>query len=87
MDIKQILSEATNGALNEEVLSEIENVFEQKVPLDIILVLFKSLLVINQRKFITSQKRTQNFLNVALNLSNVSQTDFIVRNLTLVHRS
>jgi hypothetical protein len=31
MDIKQILSEATNGALNEEVLSEIENVFEQKV--------------------------------------------------------
>ena len=31
MDIKQILSEATNGALNEEVLSEIENVFEQKL--------------------------------------------------------
>jgi hypothetical protein len=31
MDIKQILSEATNGALNEEVLSEIENVFEKKV--------------------------------------------------------
>ena len=31
MDIKQILSEATNGALNEEVLSEIENVFEQKI--------------------------------------------------------
>ena len=31
MDIKQILSEATNGALNEEVLSEIENVFESKV--------------------------------------------------------
>jgi DNA-binding phage protein len=31
MDIKQILSEATDGALNEEVLSEIENVFEQKV--------------------------------------------------------
>ncbi len=31
MDIKQILSEATNGALNEEVLSEIENVFENKV--------------------------------------------------------
>ena len=31
MDIKQILSEATGGALNEEVLSEIENVFEQKV--------------------------------------------------------
>jgi len=31
MDIKQILSEATNGALNEEVLSEIENVFDQKV--------------------------------------------------------
>ena len=31
MDIKQILSEATNGALNEEVLSEIENVFNQKI--------------------------------------------------------
>ena len=31
MNIKQILSEATNGALNEEVLSEIENVFEQKL--------------------------------------------------------
>ena len=31
MDIKQILSEATNGALNDEVLSEIENVFEQKI--------------------------------------------------------
>jgi hypothetical protein len=31
MDIKQILSEATNGALNDEVLSEIENVFEKKV--------------------------------------------------------
>ncbi len=31
MDIKQILSEATNGALNDEVLSEIENVFEQKL--------------------------------------------------------
>jgi hypothetical protein len=31
MDIKKILSEATDGALNEEVLSEIENVFEQKV--------------------------------------------------------
>ena len=31
MDIKQILSEATNGALNEEVLSEIENVFQQKI--------------------------------------------------------
>ena len=31
MNIKQILSEATNGALNEEVLSEIENVFEQKI--------------------------------------------------------
>lgn len=31
MNIKQILSEATNGALNEEVLSEIENVFNQKV--------------------------------------------------------
>ena len=31
MDIKQILSEATNGALNEEVLSEIETVFENKV--------------------------------------------------------
>jgi hypothetical protein len=31
MDIKQILSEATNGALNEEVLSEIETVFEQKI--------------------------------------------------------
>ena len=31
MDIKKILSEATNGALNEEVLSEIENVFEQKI--------------------------------------------------------
>lgn len=31
MDIKQILSEATNGALNGKVLSEIENVFEQKV--------------------------------------------------------
>lgn len=31
MDIKQILSEATNGALNEDVLSEIENVFEKKV--------------------------------------------------------
>ena len=31
MDIKQILSEATNGALNEEVLSEIENVFESKM--------------------------------------------------------
>jgi hypothetical protein len=31
MDIKQILSEATNGALNEEVLSEIEKVFEQKI--------------------------------------------------------
>lgn len=31
MDIKQILSEATNGALNQEVLSEIENVFEQKI--------------------------------------------------------
>lgn len=31
MDIKQILSEATGGALNEEVLSEIENVFEQKI--------------------------------------------------------
>ena len=31
MDIKQILSEATNGTLNEEVLSEIENVFESKV--------------------------------------------------------
>ena len=30
MNIKQILSEATNGALNEEVLSEIENVFNQK---------------------------------------------------------
>ena len=31
MDIKKILSEATDGALNEDVLSEIENVFEQKV--------------------------------------------------------
>ena len=31
MDIKQILAEATDGALNDEVLSEIENVFEQKV--------------------------------------------------------
>lgn len=31
MNIKQILSEATSGALNEEVLSEIENVFEQKI--------------------------------------------------------
>jgi len=31
MNIKQILSEATNGTLNEEVLSEIENVFNQKV--------------------------------------------------------
>lgn len=31
MDIKQILSEATDGALNDEVLSEIENVFEEKV--------------------------------------------------------
>tara|TARA_R110002012_G_scaffold97599_1_gene234385 strand:- start:1163 stop:2041 length:879 start_codon:yes stop_codon:yes gene_type:complete len=31
MDIKKILSEATDGALNEEVLSEIENVFESKV--------------------------------------------------------
>ena len=31
MDIKQILSEATNGALNEEVLSEIEYVFNQKI--------------------------------------------------------
>ena len=30
-DIKTILGEATNGALNEEVLSEIEKVFEQKV--------------------------------------------------------
>jgi len=30
-DIKTILKEATDGALNEEVLSEIENVFEQKV--------------------------------------------------------
>jgi hypothetical protein len=31
MNIKQILSEATNGTLNKEVLSEIENVFNQKV--------------------------------------------------------
>lgn len=31
MDIKTILSEATGGALNEEVLSEIETVFEKKV--------------------------------------------------------
>ena len=31
MDIKQILKEATDGALNEEVLSEIETVFESKV--------------------------------------------------------
>lgn len=31
MDIKQILSESTNGVLNGKVLSEIENVFEQKV--------------------------------------------------------
>ena len=30
-DIKTILGEATNGALNEEVLSEIEKVFEAKV--------------------------------------------------------
>ena len=31
MDIKQILKEATDGALNDEVLSEIETVFESKV--------------------------------------------------------
>ena len=31
MDIKQILKEATGGALNDEVLSEIETVFESKV--------------------------------------------------------
>ena len=30
-DIKKILGEATNGALNEEVLSEIEKVFESKI--------------------------------------------------------
>ena len=30
-DIKKILGEATNGALNEEVLSEIEKVFETKI--------------------------------------------------------
>jgi|TARA_A100000171_G_C2119724_1_gene140050 hypothetical protein len=31
MDIKEILKEATGGALNDEVLSEISNVFESKV--------------------------------------------------------